>query len=332
MAGLTSGLLGGIISTLLIVILGEILPQVNQRTKTPQVLYHKPGGARDTPMLSHSVVDTQAACSRHGLFIGANALWLVKLFIIIMFPVAWPISLVLDRVRPSSPVSPCVTSSSCPSTCLGCLSSERGRLVGAHALSLTSTLSLSMLSHWAQVLGREIGTVYNSAELKKLINIHVENPDAAEESGLTAQDQRLLTGALEYKDKQVCSPAPCSHTLVRQRPLIVRRHCREEPPQHAHGLVGCPPSQHQPHHQRIVYGLHPAHQPHRRGEGPREKTQASLQGLLLPAANSTSSNSPGSSVPPRSRTCAGTSRTRSRAARRASACHRPPAPVEVSAP
>jgi hypothetical protein len=31
----------------------------------------------------------------------------------------------------------------------------------------------------------------------------VENPDAAVESGLTAQDQRLLTGALEYKDKQV---------------------------------------------------------------------------------------------------------------------------------
>jgi metal transporter CNNM len=205
MAGLTSGLLGGIISTLLIVILGEILPQVNQRTKTPQVLYHKPGGARDTPMLSHSVVDTQAACSRHGLFIGANALWLVKLFIIIMFPVAWPISLVLDRVRPSSPVSPCVTSSSCPSTCLGCLSSERGRLVGAHALSLTSTLSLSMLSHWAQVLGREIGTVYNSAELKKLINIHVENPDAAEESGLTAQDQRLLTGALSTRTNR-CAP------------------------------------------------------------------------------------------------------------------------------
>lgn len=53
------------------------------------------------------------------------------------------------------------------------------------------------------MLGREIGTVYNPNELKKLINIHVENPDAAVESGLTAQDQRLLTGALEYKDKQV---------------------------------------------------------------------------------------------------------------------------------
>lgn len=48
--------------------------------------------------------------------------------------------------------------------------------------------------------------MYNSNELKKLINIHVENPDAAEESGLTMQDQRLLTGALEYKVlfKEVC--------------------------------------------------------------------------------------------------------------------------------
>lgn len=69
MADLTSGVLGGIISTLLIVVLGEIVPQ--------------------------------AACSRHGLLIGANTLWLVKFFLVIMFPIAYPISLVLDSVRSS---------------------------------------------------------------------------------------------------------------------------------------------------------------------------------------------------------------------------------------
>ena len=36
-------------------------------------------------------------------------------------------------------------------------------------------------------------------ELKKLIRIHVENPDAAAESELTHQDHQLITGALEYK-------------------------------------------------------------------------------------------------------------------------------------
>mmetsp|Transcript_32193 Transcript_32193/g.44661 ORF Transcript_32193/g.44661 Transcript_32193/m.44661 type:complete len:778 (-) Transcript_32193:255-2588(-) len=118
LAGLTSGLLGGIISTFVIVVFGEIIPQ--------------------------------AACSRHGLYIGANTVWLVKFFIVICFPIAWPISKLLDKA-----------------------------------------------------LGREMGTLYNVDELKKLINIHVENPDGAVESGLTKQDQMLLTGALEYKDKSV---------------------------------------------------------------------------------------------------------------------------------
>ena len=39
----------------------------------------------------------QAACSRHGLFIGAYSLWMVKLFMVVLSPIAWPISLVLDR-------------------------------------------------------------------------------------------------------------------------------------------------------------------------------------------------------------------------------------------
>ncbi|KAK3264504.1 hypothetical protein CYMTET_26766 [Cymbomonas tetramitiformis] len=117
-ADMTSGVLGGLISTFLIVIFGEIIPQ--------------------------------AACSRHGLAIGAKCIWLVQIFIVLMFVIAWPISLVLD-----------------------------------------------------QVLGSDIGSVYSKNELKELINIHVENPDAAEESGLTRDDQTLITGALEYKDKHV---------------------------------------------------------------------------------------------------------------------------------
>ena len=118
MADLTDGLVGLALSTLSIVVLGEIVPQ--------------------------------AACSRYGLYIGANTVWVVKIFIIIMYVVAWPISVILDII-----------------------------------------------------LGRDIGQVYSAAELHKLIRIHVENPDAQEESGLNKDDGNLLTGALEYKDKTV---------------------------------------------------------------------------------------------------------------------------------
>jgi len=118
MADLTDGLVGLALSTLSIVILGEIVPQ--------------------------------AACSRYGLYIGANTVWLVKIFIALMYILAWPISIILDII-----------------------------------------------------LGRDIGQVYSAAELHKLIRIHVENPDAQEESGLNKDDGNLLTGALEYKDKTV---------------------------------------------------------------------------------------------------------------------------------
>jgi hypothetical protein len=60
-----------------------------------------------------------------------------------------------------------------------------------------------------------------------------------------------------------------------------------------HGLVGGLPSQHQPHHQRIVYRLPPsAHQPHR-GGGLKE-----TQGLRLPAAPLTSSTATPPAHPP----------------------------------
>lgn len=50
-------------------------------------------------------------------------------------------------------------------------------------------------------LGDDIGTIYSQEELKRLITIHVENPHAAQESGLTPADHMLLQGALSFKDK-----------------------------------------------------------------------------------------------------------------------------------
>ena len=63
---LTSGLIAIIGSTFAIVIFGEIIPQ--------------------------------AICSRHGLFVGAKTIWLTYLFMIITFPISFPLSKVLDLI------------------------------------------------------------------------------------------------------------------------------------------------------------------------------------------------------------------------------------------
>ena len=63
---LSSGLVAVIGATMGIVIFGEIIPQ--------------------------------AICSRHGLAVGAYTIWLTKLFMLITFPLSYPISLILDKV------------------------------------------------------------------------------------------------------------------------------------------------------------------------------------------------------------------------------------------
>ncbi|KAK9864836.1 hypothetical protein WJX84_007154, partial [Apatococcus fuscideae] len=118
LADLTTGWIGLLSSTTLILILGEIVPQ--------------------------------SICTRWGLQIGAASIWLVKLFIVLMWPLTYPISLLLDKV-----------------------------------------------------VGREIGTVYSHEELKRLIDIHINDPVAQAESGLTTSDGQLILGAFDYKHKRV---------------------------------------------------------------------------------------------------------------------------------
>ena len=66
MGGLTSGLIGLIISTSIITLFGEIIPQ--------------------------------AVCSRHALVVGAHTTWFVYFFMVITFPISYPISAILDKV------------------------------------------------------------------------------------------------------------------------------------------------------------------------------------------------------------------------------------------
>lgn len=66
LGSIASGLLAGLISTVLIVIFGEILPQ--------------------------------ATFSRHALALGAKLSWLVRLFIIILSPICVPLAWMLDKI------------------------------------------------------------------------------------------------------------------------------------------------------------------------------------------------------------------------------------------
>lgn len=62
--GLTSGLVAVVCSTIAIVLFGEITPQ--------------------------------AICSRHGLAVGANTIWITKGIMVLTSPLSWPVSKVLD--------------------------------------------------------------------------------------------------------------------------------------------------------------------------------------------------------------------------------------------
>eukprot|EP00894_Picocystis_sp_ML_P001147 jgi/Pico_ML_1/51664/g239.t1 len=114
LSDVTTGVIGLVASTGLILIFGEIIPQ--------------------------------AICSRHGLMIGSATLWMVKFFMLIFFPIVWPVAKILDYM-----------------------------------------------------LGDDIGTVYSQEELKRLITIHVENPQAAQESGLTRQILPMMAHTAQWR-------------------------------------------------------------------------------------------------------------------------------------
>ena len=54
-----------------------------------------------------------------------------------------------------------------------------------------------------KLLGREISGVFSRQMLVSLINLNVNDPEHAKETDLTANDARLLRGALTYKDRKV---------------------------------------------------------------------------------------------------------------------------------
>lgn len=66
LGNISTGIVAGVLATGLIVIFGEIIPQ--------------------------------ASFSRYAMHIGAKTAWIVKIFIVVLFPVCWPISYILDKI------------------------------------------------------------------------------------------------------------------------------------------------------------------------------------------------------------------------------------------
>ena len=66
MADMTSGIAGMLITTGIVMIFGEIIPQ--------------------------------AVCSRYALVIGAHTIWILYLFVFITFPITFPLSAILDKI------------------------------------------------------------------------------------------------------------------------------------------------------------------------------------------------------------------------------------------
>lgn len=65
LGSLASGLVAGITATALIVVLGEIVPQ--------------------------------AVVSRHAMWFGSKTIWFTKFMIVLMYPIAWPIAITLNK-------------------------------------------------------------------------------------------------------------------------------------------------------------------------------------------------------------------------------------------
>lgn len=92
MSDLTSGLVGFFASTILIVIVGDIIPQVASQphTRTNNI---DPSTRIHTPF---TVPTAQAICSRYALQVGSRTVCIVRLIEGLLYPIAKPMALLLD--------------------------------------------------------------------------------------------------------------------------------------------------------------------------------------------------------------------------------------------
>lgn len=87
--GLTSGLVAVVSSTILIVVFGEITPQVHGEICADGIV-------KIFENIFFFCSFLKAVCSRHGLAVGAKTIYITKAIMVITFPLAYPTSKILD--------------------------------------------------------------------------------------------------------------------------------------------------------------------------------------------------------------------------------------------
>lgn len=127
------GVIAGFLATGLIFLLGEIAPQ--------------------------------AVCTRYAMDVGSRLAWLVRLFMLLFYPICWPMARILDRL-----------------------------------------------------LGEELPTIYTKEELKQIIQLHEDLPDAP----VDRDEERIVLGALsfsEHRAKDIMTPRTVVYALELHRIL-----------------------------------------------------------------------------------------------------------------
>ena len=166
-----------------------------------------------------------------------------------------------------------------------------GRRVGEHGARNGVSTHGATTEPTSHARGRPVGSCRGVHTVVQLVPLRIQSRGSAARLASAADRMRLTervrcgprqrvvhrhddaggASRCPLATKKPVAMMPCRPAVVRQHaPSVVivlqRRHRREPPHQHAHGLVGGLPSHHQPRHQRIVHGLPPsAHQPHRGG-------------------------------------------------------------------
>ncbi|MBA0795706.1 hypothetical protein Gohar_006548, partial [Gossypium harknessii] len=145
-----------------------------------------------TFVLAFGEIIPQAICSRYGLSVGANFVWLVRILMIICYPIAYPIgkqAFVFGYSKACSSIRVKVL--------VG--------LLGGFALSKETTSDVlsnaqCALAPWVldAVLGHS-DALFRRAQLKALVSIHSQ--EAGKGGELTHDETTIISGALDLTEK-----------------------------------------------------------------------------------------------------------------------------------
>ncbi|KAG8485556.1 hypothetical protein CXB51_018915 [Gossypium anomalum] len=159
-----------------------------------------------TFVLAFGEIIPQAICSRYGLSVGANFVWLVRILMIICYPIAYPIGKACSSIRVKVLVGLSGGFALSKETTSDVLSNAQCALapwVLYHKL-LNCTFLIVLLHSlvWLQVLDAVLGhsdALFRRAQLKALVSIHSQ--EAGKGGELTHDETTIISGALDLTEK-----------------------------------------------------------------------------------------------------------------------------------